>query len=188
MRKDIRFSGIGGQGVVLASQVLAEAAGVYQGLHAVQTQFYGYAIRGGPSTGDVVISSEPVTYPWVQRPDVFVAMAQSALDTGWKGVRPDGLVIVDSVYVTQLPTGLKAKSYVAPITLLSDEAGTRKAINIVMLGVFTKLTGVVSYEALEKAVLARVPKGTERVNLKALQLGYGVDPARLPGRPTPVKA
>ncbi len=188
MRKDIRFSGIGGQGGGPARPGLAGAAGVYQGLHAVQTQFYGYAIRGGPSTGDVVISSEPVTYPWVQRADVLVAMAQSALDTGWKDVRPDGLVIVDSVYVTHLPTGLKAKSYVAPITLLSDEAGTRKAINIVMLGVFTKLTGTVSYEALEKAVLARVPRGTEKVNLKALQLGYGVDPAKLPSKPALVKA
>jgi 2-oxoglutarate ferredoxin oxidoreductase subunit gamma len=168
-RFEIRLAGEGGQGMILAGLILAEAAAIYAGKNAVQTQSYGPEARGGASKSEVVISDSEIDYPKVMEADVLVAMGQEACDKYFYGLKKDGLLIVDSGHVGRVPT---SKAVRVPITHLAVET-TGKAItaNVVALGVLVGLTGVVPPEAVEKAVLARAPKGTEEMNRQALLAG-----------------
>ncbi|MCL6430476.1 MAG: 2-oxoacid:acceptor oxidoreductase family protein [Anaerolineae bacterium] len=169
-RIEVRLAGEGGQGLILAGVILAEAAAVHDGLHATQTQSYGPEARGGASKSEVVISDEEIDYPKVIEADYLLAMSQEACDRYVGNLRRDGLLIVDSTHVTRLP--LDRQAVQAPITRLAEEVtGRRITANVVALGVLVGLTGVVSRQAIEKAVRERAPKGTEDLNLRALAAG-----------------
>jgi 2-oxoglutarate ferredoxin oxidoreductase subunit gamma len=168
-RFEIRLSGSGGQGLILAGIVLAEAAGVYDGKYVAQSQSYGPEARGGASKAEVVISDEEIDYPMATRPDLLLAMNQSACDAYYHDLKPEGMLVVDSTFVTNTPT---TKAVRIPFTQLArQELGSEMAANIVALGALATLTKIVSPEALETAVLSRVPPGTEDLNRRALQLG-----------------
>ena len=170
MRREIRLSGFGGQGLILAGMILAEA-GMYDGHQVVQTQSYGPEARGGASKSEVVISSEAIDYPKVTSPDVVLVMSDVACQRYACTVQQGGTLIVDSGLVKDVPPA-PGQLYSVPITDVAKQA-TGRAItaNIVALGVVNTIAGIVSPEALEKAVLSRVPKGTEELNLKALRAG-----------------
>ena len=169
-RTEVRLAGEGGQGMILAGIILAEAAAIYDGKLAVQTQSYGPEARGGASKSEVVISSGEIDHPEVLAADVVVALSQEAFDKYAASVKPGGLLIVDddNVHSLRVPGAIKI-----PIAWLALHL-TGKAItaNTVALGVLVGLTGVVSREALEKAVTARAPRGTEEMNRKALEAGF----------------
>jgi 2-oxoglutarate ferredoxin oxidoreductase subunit gamma len=168
-RFEVRLSGSGGQGLILAGIILAEAAGVYDGKYVAQTQSYGPEARGGASKAEVVISDEEIDYPMATRPDLLLAMNQSACDAYYYDLKPEGMLVVDSTFVTNTPT---TKAVRIPFTQLArQELGREMVANIVALGALATLTKVVSPEALETAVLSRVPPGTEELNRKALKLG-----------------
>ncbi len=172
MRKEIRFAGVGSQGMVSCSIVLAEALGIVKNYHVVQTQEYYASISGGSALGDVTFSDEKVVVPWALRPDVLVAMAQDAVKQHAAAMRPGTQVIVDDIMVTDVSPFQKGVSiHWAPMTRLADEVGFRKCANIVSLGVFARLTGLLTLDEMTRAVLARAP-GRAEVNLKALRLGY----------------
>lgn len=173
MRVEVRFAGIGGQGSVLASTILAEAAGRAK-LEAVQTQFYEAAIRGGAAAGDTVIGDAAITFPWVLNPDYLVAQHQGAIRAHLEGVDPGGVVLADSIYVTDIPA-TPATVYHVPLTEIADEVGNRRVANMVALAAFAKLSGLIPFEALEGAVLARSPFGSGPTNQKALQRGFDLD-------------
>jgi 2-oxoglutarate ferredoxin oxidoreductase subunit gamma len=167
-RFEIRLAGSGGQGLILAGIILAEAAGVYGGKFVCQTQSYGPEARGGASKAEVVISDAEIDYPKAIRPDVLLALNQKSLDTFIRDLKPGGLLLVDADLVQEAPaTGTVA----LPFTRIAREAGSAKAANIVALGALAQLTGAVSLESLEAAVLARVPKGSEDLNRQALAAG-----------------
>jgi 2-oxoglutarate ferredoxin oxidoreductase subunit gamma len=169
-RIEIRLAGSGGQGLILAGLILAEAAVIHDGKNACQTQSYGPEARGGASKSEVVIDTEEIDYPKVINADVLLALSQEACDTYYHDLKRDGLLIVDSVHVKHVPT---SKAYRLPITQVAEETtGRRITANMVGLGLLAGLTGVVSREALEAAVLARAPAGTAEINLKALAAGY----------------
>jgi 2-oxoglutarate ferredoxin oxidoreductase subunit gamma len=169
-RTEIRLAGEGGQGMILAGIILAEAASIYDGKMAVQTQSYGPEARGGASKSEVVIADGEIDHPEVLSADVVVTLSQEAYDKFANSVKPGGLLIVDDEKVHQIqgPDAVKV-----PITRLAYET-TGKAItaNTVALGVLVGLTGVVSRQAIEKAVTARAPRGTEEMNLNALEAGF----------------
>ena len=169
-RTEIRLAGEGGQGMILAGIILAEAAAIYDGKQATQTQSYGPEARGGASRSEVVISDGEIDHPEVLSADVVVALSQEAYKKFAKSVRPGGLLIVDEGRVECDPTIDFVK---IPIFRLAQET-TGKAItaNTVALGVLVGLTSVVSKQAIEKAVTARAPKGTEEMNRKALEAGF----------------
>lgn len=172
-RYEIRLSGSGGQGLILAGIILAEAASIHEGKEAVQTQSYGPESRGGASKSEVVISSEEIDYPKVTEPDLLLIMTQEACDKYIKDTKPGATVILDSYLVEKWPNDLTAKVHAIPFTKLALEASGKVIVaNIVALGAITALSGVVSKDAIEKAVLARVPKGTEEMNKKALEAGF----------------
>jgi 2-oxoglutarate ferredoxin oxidoreductase subunit gamma len=170
-RYEIRLSGSGGQGLILAGIILAEAASIYENKEAVQTQSYGPESRGGASKSEVVISSSEIDYPKVTSPDLLLAMTQEACDKYIGDIKDGGIVILDSFFVEKLPE--LPRVVALPLTpIAKDTTGKTIVANIVALGAITALSGVVSKDAIEKAVLARVPKGTEEINLKALHAGF----------------
>jgi 2-oxoglutarate ferredoxin oxidoreductase subunit gamma len=169
-RYEVRLAGEGGQGMILAGVILAEAAAVYDGLNAVQTQSYGPEARGGASTKEVIIARGEVDYPNVMDADLLLCMSQEACDRFYEQVTENGLIVVDSTSVSRLPSH---RAVAVPISELAEQAvGRRIAASIVALGVISSLTGVVSRDALAKAVAGRVPAGTEEMNLKAMDAGY----------------
>lgn len=170
-RTEVRLSGYGGQGLITAGIILAEAA-LKEGKQVVQTQSYGPEARGGASRAEVMISSGKIDYPKVSEPNVLLAMSQEAYIKYLPSLHPEGLLIVDSSLV-QKTTGTTIRFCALPITELAKvELGKVIVANIVALGVITALTNVVGYRALEEAVLARVPQGTLELNRRALQFGY----------------
>lgn len=170
-RYEIRLAGEGGQGLILAGVILAEAAAVGDGKNVTQTQSYGPEARGGASKAEVVISSEEIDYPKVVEADLLLAMSQEACDKYCHDLREDGLLIVDSILVDRVPD---ASAYRVPITQIAEEAtGRRVGANVVALGLIVGLSDIVSREAIETALARRVPKGTQELNLKALNAGLG---------------
>jgi 2-oxoglutarate ferredoxin oxidoreductase subunit gamma len=167
-RFEIRLAGSGGQGLILAGIILAEAAGVYDGKFVCQTQSYGPEARGGASKAEVVISDAPIDYPKAIQPDVLLALNQKSLEAFSSDLKPGGLLLVDADLVKEAPAG---RVLALPFTRIARDLGRAMAANIVALGALAQLTGVVSLQSLETAVLARVPKGTEDLNRQALAAG-----------------
>ena len=168
-RFDVRLVGTGGQGLILAGIILAEAAAIYDQKHAVQTQSYGPEARGGASRAEVIISSAPIDYPEVLQADLLLALSQEGCDKYCRDLKKDGILIVDADQVTRVPTN---RAYELPITSIAREStGRTITANVVSLGLIAAITGVVSPGAIQKAVAARVPKGTEEMNLRALAAG-----------------
>jgi len=171
-RIEIRLAGEGGQGMILAGIILAEAAAIYDNKNAVQTQSYGPEARGGASKAEVVISQGDIDYPEVISADVLVALSQEACDKYASDLKKNGMLIVDEEKVGRVPTNNAIK---VPITRLAIESTSRAiTANVVALGVLVGLSRVVSRESIEKAVIARAPKGTEEINRKALYTGFSV--------------
>jgi 2-oxoglutarate ferredoxin oxidoreductase subunit gamma len=168
MRYEIRLAGSGGQGMILAGIILAEAAGVYDGKFVCQTQSYGPEARGGASKAEVVISDAEIDYPKAMQPDVLLAMNQKSLDVYAFDLKPGGTLLVDADLVQEVPV---SQSLAVPFTRIARELGKPMVANIVALGALASLTGVVSLESLEKATLARVPQGTAELNKQALAAG-----------------
>ncbi len=169
-RVEIRLAGEGGQGMILAGIILAEAAAIYDGNNAIQTQSYGPEARGGASKSEVIIAHGEIDYPEVIDADVLVALSQEACDKFASNLKKNGILIVDKDKVGRVPTTSAIK---IPIARLAVEV-TGKSItaNVVALGLLVGLTGVVSKKAIEKAVIGRAPKGTEEMNRDALRAGF----------------
>ena len=169
-RIEIRLAGEGGQGMILAGIILAEAAAIYDGKQTTQTQSYGPEARGGASRSEVVISDVEIDHPEVLEPDIVVALSQEAYRKFGKTIRPDGLLIVDEDRVETEPD---SKAIKVPVVRLSREiTGRAITANTISLGVLVGLSGVVSRQAIEQAVADRAPKGTEEMNRKALEAGF----------------
>ncbi|MBN1956003.1 MAG: 2-oxoacid:acceptor oxidoreductase family protein [Anaerolineae bacterium] len=168
-RIEIRLAGTGGQGMILAGIVLADAA-IRDGKQVVQTQSYGPEARGGASRAEIIIADGPIHYPKVLDADILLCMSQVACDRYGMMMRRGGLLIVDNNQVSRTPTAYAVQ---APITQLAREkTGREITANVVALGVLVGLTGVVSRSSLEAAVRARAPKGTKDMNLEALAAGF----------------
>ena len=170
-RYEIRFSGYGGQGIITASIILAEAAGIYEGKNVTQTQNYGPESRGGVSKSDVVISNEEIDYPKAISLDALVAFNQDSFNAYKSDVKKDGVIIVDS-HIVKFDNTESNVIGIPFSTIARDKVGKEITTNIVALGALVEKTKIVSRESIEKAILARVPKGTEDLNKQALQLGF----------------
>jgi 2-oxoglutarate ferredoxin oxidoreductase subunit gamma len=168
-RYEIRLSGTGGQGLIFAGVILAEAAGIYDGKYVCQTQSYGPEARGGASKAEIVISDREIDYPKAIKPDLLLAMSQKSCDAYFFDLKPAGMLIVDSTLVSQLPT---TRAVAIPFTQIAREKlGKEIAANIIALGALATLSGAVSLSSLETAVMSRIERGTEDFYRKALELG-----------------
>lgn len=168
-RYEIRLAGTGGQGLILAGMILAEAAAIYDGRNAVQTESFGPEARGGSSKSEVIISDGEIHYPKVIQADLLLCMSQEACDKYYYDLKRDGILILDSAHVERIPT---SRAIVVPISQIALETTGREiTASMVALGIISGLTGIVSEGALEKAIRARVPRGTEEINVAAMKAG-----------------
>ncbi len=171
-RLEIRFGGTGGQGLVLASIILAEAM-VKEGYNVIQGESHGIEARGGASRGELIAARGEIYDLSVKLPDIFVGISQEASNKYAADIRKDALVIIDSSTVKESPVVDSQHVYHYPFTSMAlDELGTALPTNIIFLGALTGLSEIAAFETMEASILNRIPKGTEDVNLKAFELGY----------------
>ena len=169
-RIEVRIAGFGGQGVVLAGICLGKAA-MLDGYQAVQTQSYGAEARGGAARSEIVIAGEPIIYPDVTAPNLMVALSQVALERYLPDVRDDATLIIDTELVSQVPNREAPVLRESFTEVAGRELGRPIVANMVMLGYLIEVTGVVSPASLRQAVKEGVPRGTEELNLKAMERG-----------------
>ena len=169
-RVEVRISGLGGQGVVLAGQILGRAA-VYGGKNAVQTQSYGAEARGSTAKSEVIISDGRIGFPAVRECDILIAMNQEALNRYLKDLREDGVLIVDSTYVKKIPK-IKAKMFKIAATENAERRfKTKIYANMFMLGALTKATNIVSENSIENAIEDSMAKKLANINKQAYKRG-----------------
>lgn len=165
------FSGSGGQGVITAAIILAEAAVLYEGLNAVQSQSYGAEARGGATRSDVVIADSVIHYPKVIQPNVLVCLTQEAYNKFYRIVRPGGLLVTDKRYVTTEKKVDAQQKELPMFQTVMDEIGKPIVFNICMLGAVIGLRELVKPEAVMQALEARIPSAFLEINRQALNLG-----------------
>jgi len=170
-RDEIRLSGYGGQGIILAGYILGQAASIFEQKNAVFIQDYGPEARGGACRADVVVSDAPVLYPYIVTPSILVAMSQQAYDKYCPQDPRDILIIIEEDLVK--PRQMEgARLLAVPPRRIAESLGRVAVANVVMLGLLAAATDVVSTEALKQSILTAVPKSTEELNLKAFEQGY----------------
>jgi 2-oxoglutarate ferredoxin oxidoreductase subunit gamma len=170
-RTRIIFSGSGGQGVITASIILAEAAALYEGLNAVQAQSYGPEARGGATRADVIISETDIRFPKVTQPNILVCLTQEAYNRFSGIIRPGGLLMTDSHFVIQQRKVDAHQVEVGIYKAVMEEIGRPIVLNICMLGALLGLEEVVKPESLMKVLKDRVPRDFLDMNVQALELG-----------------
>ena len=169
---EIRISGFGGQGVILSAIVIGKAGCIFEKGYSTMTQAFGPEARGGACSAQVILSNEPILYPYVTRPDILVTMSQEAYSLFTPQLKDDGILIIeqDLVRVEKLPPGVRV--YGVPATRLAEELGKRMVLNIVMVGFFAAVTNVLQPDALRDAVADSVPPAFRELNLKAFDKGF----------------
>ena len=168
------FSGSGGQGVITAAIILAEAAVLYEGLNAVQSQSYGAAARGGATRSDVIISDATIDYPKVIQPNLLVCLTQEAYNKFYEIIRPGGLLITDLRYVKTIKK-VDAQQREIPIyNNVMEKIGKPIVFNIAMLGTLISMTEMVAPESIMKVLENRIPPDFLDMNRQALDLGLAL--------------
>ena len=174
----IRIAGIGGQGAVIAADLLGEA-GLLAGRHVAGSTRYGSAARGTPVRADLILSAEPIDDPHVHEPELLVAMCQEAYDLYAPGVRADGTVLYDDGEIAPRDLGKVNQHAVPALQTALKQVGNRQTANLVLVGALLALTELLPLEALERAIVAHVSPRFHEVNQQALRLGFQL--GRAPG-------
>ena len=169
---EIKFGGLGGQGVILAGVITGKAAALFDNKEATLTQAFGPEARGSACSAQVVVSDTEILYPYVTRPDVLVCMSQDAFNRFSPQIAEGGLLLVEQDMVVAEPVPNNARVFGVHATRIAEELGRRMVLNIVMVGFFAAVAKVVGAEAMRKAVEDSVPAGTTALNLKAFDRGY----------------
>jgi 2-oxoglutarate ferredoxin oxidoreductase subunit gamma len=172
MRTELRVTGFGGQGIILAGYIIGKAAAVYDGKFSTMVQAYGPEARGSACSSQVIIDKQPVLYPYIRRMQILLAMSQEGFDKFAPQLEKDGILLYDQHLVEfDVPPAVKVLKGV-PATRIAEDLGRTMVANIAMLGFFTAQTDIVSAEAMKKSILASVPKGTGELNTNAFEKGF----------------
>lgn len=182
LRREIIFTGFGGQGIVLAGRIVGEAASLGDHRESTLTQSYGPEARGGACSAHVIIADGTIHYPYVRRPDILVCMSQGGYDKFGNLIKEGGLLLTDEDLVVSVDPPEGAQFFPIPATRMAEELGRKMMANIVMVGFFTAVTGALSIESAREAVAAAVPKNTIDMNLNAFTKGHDYGLATLKGR------
>jgi 2-oxoglutarate ferredoxin oxidoreductase subunit gamma len=170
-RTEIRVTGYGGQGVVLCAYIIGRANAVNAGHHSTMIQSFGPEARGSACSATLVLSDEEILYPYIRRPDVFVAMSAEGYDKHRDELKPKGILVYEKDLV---PARLRKgqRSFGVSSTRIAEGLGRTLVQNIVMLGFFAAVTKIIPQEQIRAAVEDSVPRGTEELNLKAFDAGW----------------
>jgi 2-oxoglutarate ferredoxin oxidoreductase subunit gamma len=170
-RTEIRVTGYGGQGVVLCAYIIGRAHAVNAGQHATMIQSFGPEARGSACSATLVLADEEILYPYIRRPDIFVAMSAEGYEKHKDELKPKGTLVYEKDLV---PARLRKgqKSFGISSTRIAEGLGRSLVQNIVMLGFFAAVSKLLPREQAREAVKASVPAGTEELNLKAFDAGW----------------
>ena len=168
------FSGAGGQGVITAAIVLAEAAVLHENLNATQAQSYGPEARGGATRSDVIIATSDIRYPKVIQPNVLVCLTQEAYSKFYSIIRPGGLLLTESRFVQKSSKVDARQIELSMYETVMEQIGKPIVFNICMLGAVIGLTQLVRPESIMKVLETRIPQEFLEMNRKALELGMGL--------------
>lgn len=182
LRREIIFTGFGGQGIVLAGRIVGEAASLGDHRESTLTQSYGPEARGGACSAHVIIADGTIHYPYVRRPDILVCMSQGGYDKFGDLLKENGILLTDEDLVASVNPSAGGQFFPIPATRMAEEQGRKMMANIVMVGFFTAVTSVLSIESARAAVAAAVPKNTIDMNLNAFTKGHDYGLAVLKGR------
>lgn len=172
-RAEIKVAGFGGQGVILAGIILGKAASIYDHLHATMIQSFGPEARGSACAAQVMIDRSPIAYPYIKHPSILVAFNQDAYNLFANQLSENGILIYEEDIVTLSDLHPRStQTFAVPATRIAEEIGRTLVQNIVMVGAFAGIVDLISFEAVEKAVRDSIPRGTEDLNMKALERGY----------------
>ncbi len=180
-RKEVLITGFGGQGVILAGQILGKAASLGDHMESTLTQSYGPEARGGACSAQVIIADALIHYPYVRKPDVLVCMSQGGFDKYYSMLQKESTLIIDQDLV-RFSSADAGNFFSIPATRIAEELGRKMMANIVMVGFFTAVTSLLTAESARNAVVESVPKGTEKINLNAFDKGFDFGVATLKGR------
>ncbi|MEO0137801.1 MAG: 2-oxoacid:acceptor oxidoreductase family protein [candidate division WOR-3 bacterium] len=169
---EIRFSGYGGQGVIKSGYIVGKAASIFDNKHATMTQSFGPEARGSACSAQLIVSEDRILYPYLTKPQILVAMSREAYEKFEPELDENGILIVDEDLVKPKPPRGQIKIFSVPATRIAEQLGNRIVANIVMLGFFTAVTNVVSYQAMKDAIPGSVPDKALPLNLKAFEEGY----------------
>ena len=172
MLKEIRIAGFGGQGVILAAHVIGRAVALYQNGYATMTQNYGPEARGGAASAALVLSDEPVLFPYVTKVEILVVMSQEAYARFTPEMKSDGVLLVEEDLVRLDHNTAGRRVFSIPATRLAEELGKKMILNVVMVGFFSAITQAADPEACKKAIADQVPARFKDLNLKAFDKGY----------------
>ena len=168
---EIRFSGLGGQGIIRSGFIVGRACSIFDNKYATMTQSFGPEARGSACSSQLVVSEDKILYPYVTQPHILVSMSREAYEKYGPELQKDGTLVIDEDLVTALPRD-RIKIFKIPATRIAEELGNRIIANLVMLGFFTAVTDVVSYEAMKKAIPGSVPDRALALNMRAFERGY----------------
>jgi 2-oxoglutarate ferredoxin oxidoreductase subunit gamma len=171
-RYRVVFSGSGGQGVITASIILAEAAVLHEGLNAVQSQSYGPEARGGATRSDVIVSDRDIRFPKVNQPNVLISLTQEAYNKFANTIRPGGLLVTDSHFVKPASKVDARQVELGMYKEVMDRIGKSVVFNICVLGAVLGLVPIVKRESVVKVIETKIPPGFLDMNKKALDLGF----------------
>lgn len=172
-RTEVRIAGFGGQGVILSGYIFGKAASIFDDKYATLIQSFGPEARGSACSAQVIISDELIDYPYIRVPDINVVISQEAYTKYGSDLKPGGILITEE-HIVSVGNGALAQyeHYTVPATQIADKLGRRIVMNMVVVGCFTAVTGLLKKDAVRKAVEDSIPKGTEELNLKAFEAGY----------------
>ena len=180
---EIQIAGFGGQGVILAGMTLGRGLALYENYHVSLTQSFGPEARGSACSVQLVVSREPILCPYLTCPHMLVAMSQEAYRRFAPQLREGGILVIEEDLVQPEESQRDVRLYRVPAMRLAEELGRRMVLNIVMVGFFTALTGVLGPEAARRAVAESVPRGTEALNLAAFEKGFAYGMAQVAAIP-----
>ncbi|UCD06602.1 MAG: 2-oxoacid:acceptor oxidoreductase family protein [candidate division WOR-3 bacterium] len=169
---EIRFAGYGGQGIIRSGIIAGKAASIFDSKYATMSQSFGPEARGGACSSQLVISESKVLYPYITNSDVLVAMSQAGYDKFESEMGEEAMLLYDEDLVKPKPPRGKILAHAIPATRFAEELGIKIVANVVMLGFFTAITNLVTYDSMKKALPGLVPEKALPLNLKAFERGY----------------
>jgi 2-oxoglutarate ferredoxin oxidoreductase subunit gamma len=181
---EIKIGGLGGQGVILAGMIIGRGASIYDGLHATLTQSFGPEARGSACSAQIVVSDEPVEYPYVTQPNILTVLSQEAYNRFAPDLAPDATLLYESELVVPANVRPDVTYRGIPATRIAEELQRRVVLNSVMVGFFAACTDLVSADSLRSSVEDSVPEGTQPLNLAAFDRGYAYGQDLLAGKIT----
>jgi len=171
-RTEVKIGGFGGQGVILSGYIIGRAASIYDNKHATMIQAFGPEARGSACSSAIIVDTEAIAYPYITKPEIMIVMSQEAYTKFTPELSSGGILITEEELVNPINIRKDIKHFSIPATRIAEELGKKMVLNIVMMGFMTAVTGLITKDAMQKAVEVSVPKGTQELNLSAFEKGY----------------